>query len=247
MRALERDSAMQLIQVPYSHNCVKVRRALELKGLDYRTLDVPPTDRTAVRNASGQGQVPVLLDEGETIVDSTRILEHLERRSPQPSLLPEDRSLHADCWMLEDWADLGFMALTRRIAYWEICRTPGALGGLFFPRQTGWQLRLREYFAKRIVRKRFGLSAAQDREDQQELARLAAIAVARLNGQPFLFGGRVSVADIALATMSAPAWISPIAREQSHVRTLLEWGRPIVGTETLTLYGVPELASGIWL
>ncbi|MFN7964689.1 MAG: glutathione S-transferase N-terminal domain-containing protein [Acidobacteriota bacterium] len=70
---------MQLIQVPYSHNCIKVRRALELKGLSYQTLDVPPTDRTEVRRASGQGQVPVLLDNGEAIVDSTRILEFLEQ------------------------------------------------------------------------------------------------------------------------------------------------------------------------
>lgn len=227
---------MQLIQVPYSHNCIKVRRALELKGLSHQTLDVPPTDRTEVRRASGQSQVPVLLDNGEAIVDSTRILEFLEQHYPEPSLLPEDRAQHADCWMLEEWADLAFMALTRRIAYWQISNTPGALGALFFPQQSGMQLKLRGFIAQRIVRQRFGLSAEQDRLDQLELVRLAAIATKRLDGRNFLFGERITVADLALATMSAPAWVSPIAREQPPVRALLDWGRPIIGDATLALY-----------
>ena len=71
-------ATMTLIQIPFSHNCVKVRVALGLKGLPYETENIPPTKRRSVFAASGQGLVPVLVDRGQTIADSTRILLHLE-------------------------------------------------------------------------------------------------------------------------------------------------------------------------
>jgi glutaredoxin len=62
---------VELIQVPWSHNCVKVRVALEHKGLDYETRDLT-FNRLPAKRASGQLLVPVLLDGGRTITDSTR-------------------------------------------------------------------------------------------------------------------------------------------------------------------------------
>jgi glutathione S-transferase len=111
---------MRVIQIPFSHNCVKVRRALELKGLPYETLDVLPMNRAPVVAASGQGLVPVLEDDGGAVADSTAILRHLEAAHPEPSLLPEDPAQHAACWLIEDWVDGAFMKLTRRLAYWQI-------------------------------------------------------------------------------------------------------------------------------
>ena len=36
---------MKLIQIPFSHNCVKVRVALGLKEIPYETQDIAPMDR----------------------------------------------------------------------------------------------------------------------------------------------------------------------------------------------------------
>jgi glutathione S-transferase len=73
-------NTLTLIQIPFSHNCVKVRVALGLKGVPYETQNVPPSKRAAVFAASGQGMVPVLMDDGRAIPDSTAILLHLEER-----------------------------------------------------------------------------------------------------------------------------------------------------------------------
>jgi len=53
---------MNLLQIPFSHNCIKVRKALAWKGVSYTIEDISPMDRTRVRTVSGQGLVPVLLD-----------------------------------------------------------------------------------------------------------------------------------------------------------------------------------------
>ncbi|MBA2564471.1 MAG: glutathione S-transferase N-terminal domain-containing protein, partial [Gemmatimonadetes bacterium] len=116
---------MRLIQIPYSHNCVKVRRALELKGLPFDTEDIAPMDRSAPKRASGQALVPVLVDGERAIADSTAILLYLEERYPERPLLPAESRLRAECLLLEDWADAAFMALTRRLAYWAVLAQPG--------------------------------------------------------------------------------------------------------------------------
>ena len=52
---------MKLYQIPFSHNCVKVRRALEWKGLAYELIDIKPMDRSGVIQATGQWRVPALV------------------------------------------------------------------------------------------------------------------------------------------------------------------------------------------
>jgi glutathione S-transferase len=60
--------------------CGRVARELRRTGVEYETVREPlrKRDRDAVRALSGQPKVPVLvLDGGEAIADSRRILEHL--------------------------------------------------------------------------------------------------------------------------------------------------------------------------
>ncbi|MGH2922521.1 MAG: glutathione S-transferase family protein [Solirubrobacterales bacterium] len=53
--------------------------------------------------ASGQGLVPVIVDDGEVVVDSTEILRHLERRYPDPPLFPADPARRAEMDVFLDW------------------------------------------------------------------------------------------------------------------------------------------------
>jgi glutathione S-transferase len=48
--------------MPFSHNYIKVRRALELKGLAHETLDIRPQHRRLVIARSAQKMVPALKD-----------------------------------------------------------------------------------------------------------------------------------------------------------------------------------------
>ncbi len=209
---------------------MKVRRALDLKGVAYETLDISPMDRNSVIEASGQALVPVLLDEGRAVADSTRILLHLEERYPDPPLLPRDPAQRAECLLLEDWADAAFMALTRRLAYWHALSVPGSIEDRFFPGATGVSRRVKGAVARRAVRRRFGLSARRNRSDEQEIRRLARIVVDRLGGRPHLVGETISLADVALAAMARPLRVAaPTVREDSGVRALLAWALPVLG------------------
>ena len=129
---------MRLIQFRFSHNCVKVRRALDFKRLAYDTREISPLNREEAIAASGQDKVPILVDGERSIWDSTAILRHLEQSYPERPLLPDDPARQADCWLIEDWADQALMDLTRRMAYWHrIHVTPDVLCHRLFPEARG--------------------------------------------------------------------------------------------------------------
>lgn len=227
---------MRLIQIPFSHNCVKVRVVLGLKGIAYDTQDIAPMDRNPVVRASGQGLVPVLLDGDRVIADSTAILLHLEATHPSPPLVPAEPGARAECLVLEDWADQAFMAMSRRIAYGNILRRPGMLASMFFPGDTGPTRWLKERIARRRVTERFGLSPARHARDVLEAKRLAGLAVARLAGRRWLLGNQPTIADVALATMSAPLAVDRDACADPAVCDLLAWGEALLPADVRALY-----------
>jgi glutathione S-transferase len=63
--------------------CGRVARVLRRDGIDYDEVRVPfaKRDRSEVRALTGQGQVPVVVLDGDAICDSRRIIEHLAYRA----------------------------------------------------------------------------------------------------------------------------------------------------------------------
>ncbi len=97
---------LELHQFRHSAFCLKVRMVLQAKGLSFRTVEVPPgVGQVAVFRLSGQRQVPVLVDGGHVIADSSAIALHLDQREPYPALIPADPRQAAQVHLLEDWAD----------------------------------------------------------------------------------------------------------------------------------------------
>ena len=95
---------MHLFAIPRSLNVERVTLALGHKGLPVEISLVDPKDRTRVRELSGQELVPVLVDDDNTIVfDSPVVLEHLERRYPDPPLWPSDPARRAEMDVFIDW------------------------------------------------------------------------------------------------------------------------------------------------
>ncbi|MBT5433243.1 MAG: maleylacetoacetate isomerase [Rhodospirillaceae bacterium] len=68
----------------------RVRIALNLKGLDYDYVAVSSLPRGAYRAINPQGLMPTLEVDGQHVAQSGAILEYLEERFPEPSLLPAD-------------------------------------------------------------------------------------------------------------------------------------------------------------
>ena len=95
--------ALRVFRIPFSTNVERVALAAGHKGLEVEWIDVDADDRSPVVAASGQELVPVLLDGDETIGDSTAIIEHLERRFPEPPLYPADEARRAEVELFVDW------------------------------------------------------------------------------------------------------------------------------------------------
>jgi glutathione S-transferase len=98
-------AGLHLYAIPYSTNVERVALALGHKGLAADVIMSDPADRSAIREASGQDLVPALDDDGFVVVDSSRIIEHLERRFPDPPLFPAEPARRAEVRVFVEWFD----------------------------------------------------------------------------------------------------------------------------------------------
>jgi glutathione S-transferase len=92
-----------LYRAPFSTNVDRVAIALALKRLQTESVVISYEDRSPVIEVSGQGLVPVIVDDGEVIADSTRILRHLDERYPDPPLFPADPARRAEVDIFLEW------------------------------------------------------------------------------------------------------------------------------------------------
>lgn len=95
-----------LYRAPWSTNVQRVRMALAHKGLEVEEVVIDYADRAPVEAVSGQGLVPVLVEDGGGVVtDSMAIIAHLEERHPDPPLYPREPARRAELELFVDWFD----------------------------------------------------------------------------------------------------------------------------------------------
>jgi glutathione S-transferase len=92
-----------LYRAPFSTNVERVAIALALKGLEVESVVISYEDRSPVVAVSGQRLVPVIVDDGEVVADSLRILRHLEERYPEPPLFPAEPARRAEVDVFLEW------------------------------------------------------------------------------------------------------------------------------------------------
>ena len=191
---------MDLHQFRHSAFCEKVRLVLAVKGLDANLLEVTPgLGQLALFRLSGQRQVPVLVDGGEVIADSTAIALHLEERHPLPALLPVDPETRARVLLLEDWADTALaagarQALLQAAAADPVLRTallpaatPDSLRRLVGALPAGVMAPVSEAVGELMA----PCEARQLRRNLEQLTLL-------VRERPYLVGDRLSLADLAV-------------------------------------------------
>ena len=103
---------MKLYSAPLSLFARKVEIALHEKALPFERVMVPFNQREGyapkhpdVIAANPKAQVPVLIDQGLTLYDSTVILEYLEDAYPLPPLYPTAPAVRARCRLFDVFAD----------------------------------------------------------------------------------------------------------------------------------------------
>ena len=85
--------------------CEKIRSTLKRMDLRYESVEIDPSDRSAVRAVSNQDKVPVLVDSETVIHDSTRILRYLVRTYGGGRFLPDDAHSRGLMWVIEEYTD----------------------------------------------------------------------------------------------------------------------------------------------
>ena len=88
----------------FSPHCWRVRMALAHKGLGYESIPWRFTEKDAIA-FSGQGQVPVLVDDDTTASDSWRIAEYLEEAYPDKPALFEGPQARAHALFVKNWTE----------------------------------------------------------------------------------------------------------------------------------------------
>ncbi|MBW2270394.1 MAG: glutathione S-transferase family protein [Deltaproteobacteria bacterium] len=157
---------------PYAR---KVYLTLELKGAPFEARDVLPHDtEPAFRTTSWLGKIPGFEDEEVRISDSSVICDYLDHKYPTPSIYPDDAAERAQALWLEEYADTHLQDLLLR--------------GVVMERVIKPTVRKEPTDEARLAR-------IQSRDLPPELDYLEA----RVDG-PFLVGGQLSIADLAVVT-----------------------------------------------
>ncbi len=107
----------------------KVLAALELKGLAYQVDPIVPffgDDRFT--RLSPLRRIPVLIEDGLVLPDSTVICEYLDDSRPEPSLLPADPARRGQARLIEEFADsrLGDLLIWR--LFYQLAVRPAVWG-----------------------------------------------------------------------------------------------------------------------
>jgi glutathione S-transferase len=118
----------RLYVVHGSHPCATVARALELKGVPYRTVEFPPPLQGPFQKVLFGGRtVPGLKLGGEKLQGSRAILRRLDELRPDPPLYPADPAARAAVEEAERWGDEVLQPLVRRLLWAAMRRAPAAM------------------------------------------------------------------------------------------------------------------------
>jgi glutathione S-transferase len=120
--------AATLYAVPASHPCAAVEKALQLKGIEYRRVDIPPVAHKPVQRVLfGRGTVPGLRLDGRKIIGSREIMRALDDAVPEPPLLPADEKERKSVGLAEQWGDEVLQPMSRRIIWVALRRSPESM------------------------------------------------------------------------------------------------------------------------
>ncbi|MFC7398317.1 glutathione S-transferase family protein [Chelatococcus sp. GCM10030263] len=170
-------------ELRFSPHCWKTRMALAHKGIEAERRPWRFTDKEDIA-FSGQGLVPVLVDDGEAVSDSWRIAEHLESRYPdRPSLFGGEAAQPVSRFV-NSWADSVLVPAISRVILIDI-------DGIIHEKD-------RDYF-RSSREQRYGMrleEVVSDREARlAELGRALAPLRTILRHQPFIAGNSPLYAD----------------------------------------------------
>jgi glutathione S-transferase len=202
------NGAPVLWHLKVSHYNEKARWALDYKRVPHvrRALMPGQHPRTAKRLWGGS-TFPVLVIDGKAIGDSTRIIQALEQRFPEPPLYPTDAGERRRALELEDFFDEELGAHTRLLCLHHTLPDAKLMLGTFVPDLKGGRLlgaRLSYPLLRRRISREFGVDGGRVALANEKLTTAGERFRAELQPSGYLVGDRFSIADLTLAALVAP-------------------------------------------
>jgi glutathione S-transferase len=119
----------KLYVVHGSHPCATVQRALDMKAVPYKVVELlPPMHAALQRVRFGARTVPGLtLESGEKLSGSRAIIRRLEELAPEPSLFPADPDARTAVERAEEWGDEVWQPMARRLLWRTFTMRPQAM------------------------------------------------------------------------------------------------------------------------
>jgi glutathione S-transferase len=120
----------RLFVIHGSHPCEAVKKAMEIKGLQYSLVEwAPPLQAPLQKLVFGVRTVPgIRFDTGEKVAGSIAIMHRLDQLAPEPPLYPTDLDLRRRVEAAELWGD-DFQQRAREMIWPAMVNSPGAIVG----------------------------------------------------------------------------------------------------------------------
>src|SRR4051812_49599657 len=200
--------AIDLYVVHGSHPCAAVERALELKGLGFRRIELPPPLHAPLQRVRfGARTVPAMrLDSGEKVSGSHAILRRLEEIAPEPPLWPADGEARALVERAEEWGDEVSQPLARRLLWGALRRCPAALVSYSDGSKIPLPAPAIRAAARAIIRAEVALNRASEGAVRADLRNLPRHLdrIDRWIGEGVIGGHRPNPADLQIAPTTPP-------------------------------------------
>ena len=197
-----------LYQFQFSHFCEKARWALDHKGLAYGRKNLLPGRHINVaRKMAPKSCVPILVDDGTVVQDSTKIITYLDATFPQRPLTPHDARHAAEAVQWEEYLDEEIGVPLRLWFYFHTLPDRGRAlrflldGAPWY----GWPL-LGLMFSqlRTTMMQRMNINAESARQAEERLLRGLERLDRTLKDRSFLVGNSFTRADLTACALLAP-------------------------------------------
>ena len=192
-----------------SHYNEKARWALDYKGVPHvRRAVTPGLQELKARRLRAGRTMPVLELNGRAIGDSTKIIEEIERRWPEPPLYPADPQERNRALELEDFFDEQCGPDARRVLFGENLSEPDT----FVSMLNGpgrWRIAPLQALACEVVRWRFGIRPETVEESREKVRAAFDKVEADVGPSGYLVGESFTVADLTAASILSLIVVPP--------------------------------------
>lgn len=194
----------RLYVIPASHPSRTAQLMLELKGIDYKRVDLMPVISKGALKALGFSglTVPALRIDGGRVQGSREIARELDRIKPEPLLLPEDPARRAVVEQAESWGDERLQQVARRALWNALRRDRAPLVSYSEGARLGLPVELAVKTAAPLVALSARFNEATDENVRADLAALPGM-LQRIDdwiAEGVLGGEQLNVADLQIAT-----------------------------------------------